>query len=146
MFLPQLNSPWIATFFNLHHFTKEPILVGYSGGESARQLETHSDKTVIDNVMDNFKKIFGNDLPTPEDYVNTRWSLNPFSYGSYSYLKTGASGIDYDVMAQSVANRLFFAGETTSSKYPATTHGAYLSGIREAEKIKEVFTAIPACF
>jgi monoamine oxidase len=123
----------------LHHFIKEPILIGYSGGDNARRLETYSDKAVIDIIMRDFKKLFGHDIPAPTDYVNTRWSHNPFSYGSYSYLKTGSSPTDYDVMAQSVSDRLFFAGEATSSKYPATTHGAYLSGIREAKKIKDIF-------
>ncbi len=31
--------------------------------------------------------------------------------------------------------QLFFAGEATSQQYPATAHGAYWSGQREAERI-----------
>ena len=34
-----------------------------------------------------------------------------------------------------VSNKLFFAGEHTDSDYRGTVHGAYLSGIREADKI-----------
>jgi monoamine oxidase len=85
--------------------------------------------------MSNFKEFFGKSLPSPISYVNTRWSQDPFSNGSYSYILTGASGEDYEAIAKPILNKLFFAGEATSSKYPATTHGAYLSGIREAERI-----------
>ena len=42
---------------------------------------------------------------------------------------------DYDTLAAPVEDRLFFAGEATNRAYRATVHGAYLSGIREAERI-----------
>jgi hypothetical protein len=38
-------------------------------------------------------------------------------------------------LAQPVADKLFFAGEATHDRDPATLHGTYLSGIREARRI-----------
>lgn len=35
--------------------------------------------------------------------------------------------------------RLFFAGEHTIRDYPATVHGAMLSGLREAERVVSLF-------
>lgn len=42
-----------------------------------------------------------------------------------------------------VMPRLFFAGEHTIRNYPATVHGALLSGIREAGRIADYFLGFP---
>lgn len=72
-------------------------------------------------------------IPNPLQTVCTRWGSDPFSLGSYSNVAVGASGDDYDILAESVGDgRLFFAGEATTRRYPATMHGAFLTGLREA--------------
>lgn len=72
--------------------------------------------------------------------VVTRWGSDPMSYGSYSNVTVGCRGPeDYDILAEPVAGRVFFAGEATTRKYPATMHGAFLSGLREAANISGGF-------
>lgn len=39
--------------------------------------------------------------------------------------------------------RLLFAGEHTNRQYPATVHGAFLSGIREAARLADQFLGPP---
>jgi hypothetical protein len=50
--------------------------------------------------------------------------------------------LDYDMLSMPVEHDntgLFFAGEHTMRYYPATVHGAYLSGLREAGRIADKF-------
>lgn len=42
-------------------------------------------------------------------------------------------GDDYDILGESLGGRVFFAGESTNRKYPATMHGAFFSGTREVK-------------
>ena len=91
----------------------------------------------------------------PRETVVTRWKSDEWSRGSYSYVAAGSSGNDYDLMASPVANttlgpaigtaqpRVFFAGEHTIRNYPATVHGALLSGLREAGRIADQFLGSP---
>jgi lysine-specific histone demethylase 1 len=74
-------------------------------------------------------------VPNPLQAICTRWGTDRFTYGSYSYVAIGSSGDDYDILAENVGDRIFFAGEATNRRYPATMHGALLSGYREAANI-----------
>jgi polyamine oxidase len=65
----------------------------------------------------------------------TRWRADPFALGSYSFLAKGSEPRDRDVLAAPGNGRLFFAGEATDRDFPATVHGALLSGRRAAEEI-----------
>jgi len=45
------------------------------------------------------------------NYFVTQWSKDVWSQMSYSFVKTGGSGEAYDVIAEDVQGKLFFAGE-----------------------------------
>jgi len=42
-------------------------------------------------------------------------------------------------MAEPVEDTILFAGEATNRDYQGTVHGAYLSGLREAKRILEIY-------
>ncbi|KAL1437118.1 hypothetical protein MTO96_049110 [Rhipicephalus appendiculatus] len=119
-------------------------------------MENVSDDVIVGRCLAVLKGIFGS-VPQPKETVVTRWRADPWSRGSYSYVATGASGSDYDILATPVTPpsvvpgssqpqslpRLFFAGEHTIRNYPATVHGALLSGLREAGRIADQFLGCP---
>jgi monoamine oxidase len=70
--------------------------------------------------------------------LRTKWQTNENSFGAYSFTQVGTQMQHFDDIAAEVNDRLFFAGEHTHVDYFSTAHGAYLSGIREAEKISNL--------
>ena len=73
--------------------------------------------------------------PAPSNALVTRWGLDPFARGSYSYLAVGATPSDREALRSDVGSELFFAGEATSTDHPSTVHGALLEGRAAALRI-----------
>jgi len=122
-------------FLNVKKFAPINALMTFAFGDYATVTENMSDGSVVDEIMLHLKNIYGSNIPNPNGLLRTKWSQNINAYGAYSYATNGTTTADFDTLAKAVNNRLFFAGEHTSRDYRGTVHGAYLSGIREADKI-----------
>lgn len=129
-----VKGQW-AEWLNYHYYTRQPGLLGFNAGQHGSEIEALSDSEIIDEAMQTLFHRYGNDIPQPEAQLITRWGSDPFALGAYSYIATGASVADYQELSKSVNQRLFFAGEATSTDHPSTVHGAFLSGLREANKV-----------
>ncbi|PON90422.1 Lysine-specific histone demethylase [Trema orientale] len=129
-------------FYSYSSVSGGPLLVALVAGDAAIRFELMSPVESVRRVLDILRAIFnpkGIAVPDPIQAVCTRWGKDNFAYGSYSYVAVGSSGDDYDLLAESVGDgRVFFAGEATNKQYPATMHGAFLSGMREAANIFRV--------
>ncbi|RXN13440.1 Lysine-specific histone demethylase [Labeo rohita] len=105
-------------------------------GDALSLLRDLQDSQVVDLCMSVLRELFQEqDVPDPVRFFVTHWSRDPWSRMSYSFVKTGGSGEAYDIIAEDVQGKLFFAGEATNRHFPQTVTGAYLSGVREASKI-----------
>ncbi|XP_039270275.2 lysine-specific histone demethylase 1A-like isoform X1 [Styela clava] len=135
---------------------KAPVLLALIAGKASNVAEKIGDDLILARALAVLKGIYGTEnVPEPKHSHITRWGSDPWAKGSYSYVSTTSSGDDYDVMAKPVfptdgdensdfkdakkLPRLFFAGEHTMRNYPATVHGALLSGFREAGNIADQF-------
>jgi len=142
-------------FWNLY---KAPVLLALVAGEAAAIMENVSDDVIVGRCIAVLKGIFGPaNVPPPKETVVTRWRADPWSRGSYSFVATGSSGNDYDILATPIIPgnpgkgndmiknppRIFFGGEHTIRNYPATVHGALLSGLREAGRIADQYLGCP---
>lgn len=136
-----IGVPQSHTFeiFNTYRQLKKPILVGFLAGLDVRRTQTdQSDDALVQRMVQQLKTMFGDELPAIKKSKCTRWSLDRFSMGAYSHMAIGSTEEDVDALIEPIDNRVFFAGEATSEESPSTVHGAYLSGIREAERIVQL--------
>ncbi|KAJ8542295.1 hypothetical protein K7X08_017161 [Anisodus acutangulus] len=126
-------------FYNYATVAGGPLLLALVAGEAAHKFEIMPPIDAVTKVLQILKGIYepqGIEVPLPIQTVFTRWGSDPFSFGSYSNVAVGASGDDYEILAETVGEgRLFFAGEATTRRYPATMHGAFITGLREAAKM-----------
>jgi monoamine oxidase len=116
-------------------YIDQPVLMAFHGGVKGFALEEFSDEEIISGAMKTLRTIYGDEIPEPEGYVITRWGKDPFALGSYSHIPPFASGDDLDALFEPVDDVLYFAGEATHREFPATVHGAYLSGIAAANLV-----------
>lgn len=110
-------------------------LMTFAYADYARQTETMTDAQVVGEIMSHLKDMYGNNIPYPSSMLRTKWQTNENAFGAYSYTAVGTEMSHFDDLAKEINNKLFFAGEHTNRDYFSTAHGAYLSGIREADKI-----------
>jgi len=113
-------------------------LMTFAYADYARQTETMADAQLINEIMTNLRDIYGTNIPNPTNMLRTKWQANENSFGAYSYTAVGTEMKHFDDLAEEINDKLFFAGEHTEADYFSTAHGAYLSGIREANKIIEL--------
>lgn len=129
------NFSWVA-ITNLYKVNENKALVAFISGNQAELMENKTDNSIVNDLLEHLKLIYGSDIPRPTYHKITRWFSDPFSYGSYSFIKVDGDGYAYNELAKPINHRLFFAGEATHAKFPATVHGAYLSGLRAAQQIQ----------
>ena len=127
------TGQWAETL-NLYPYTGEPILTMFNAGSYGARIETMPDREVVNQALAALGAMYGR-VPRPQDAVTTRWRSDPWSYGSYSYVPVGAPFQRHVDLALPIDGRVFFAGEATHKDYPATVHGALLSGVRAARQV-----------
>ncbi|XP_030342025.1 peroxisomal N(1)-acetyl-spermine/spermidine oxidase [Strigops habroptila] len=124
------------------------VLCGFIAGKESEYMETLSDSEVLSTMTHVLRTLTGNLLlPAPRSMLRSRWHSAPYTRGSYSYVAVGSSGDDIDILAQPLPEdpkdprplQLLFAGEATHRTFYSTTHGALLSGWREAERLNQLF-------
>lgn len=124
---------WSETL-NLYPYLRQPVLAMFNPGSFGAEIEQHSDAELAARAVETLRAVYG-EVPEPREVVSTRWGMDPWTRGSYSYLPVGADFETYREMSRPVGERLFFAGEATHSRFPSTVHGALLSGRRAARQI-----------
>jgi monoamine oxidase len=127
------DTKW-REFINLTVETGKPILLALHAGEAASNMRQMSNDQIANEAFSVLRTAYS-DAMKPLRATTTAWEDDPYAYGSYSFVKVGGSLEMYDDLS-SPQGRVYFAGEHTNSNYPATVHGAYLSGVRAARMLQ----------
>ena len=123
-------------WFNVTKTTGIPCLIALMAGDAAFDQEKTSNDKLVAEATAVLRSVFGaHRVPNPIEAVVTRWVSDKFARGSYSSAGPEMNVDDYDIMARPVGRHLHFAGEHTIGTYPATVHGAYISGVRAASDL-----------
>ena len=124
-----------SEFVNLSAYGAGPAIMCFNAADYARTLEQASDRETASLAVEALRSMFGNDFPEPAGVQITRWAADPFAGGSYSFPNAQTRYETRRNLLRPVDQRLFFAGEATSSRAPGTLHGAILSGRATANAV-----------
>lgn len=114
-------------------------LSGWIAG--SEEFERLDDKTIALECTRLLRIFLANEsIPEPKSIIRTKWNMNRFSRGSYSHMPLGCSSVDQQHLAEPIPSKnkpvVMFAGEATHTDgMYSTTHGAFLTGLRESERI-----------
>ncbi len=130
----QETGRW-PVWMNYRTFSKDKILMGLCMGDYAKQADLMLNEELIEDGLKVLKNVWEDDVGEVQNVLRTSWLNDPFTKGAYSFPRVDNSEEDFENLAESVDNRLFFCGEHTDLEYLGTTHGALYTGIRAAKEV-----------
>jgi monoamine oxidase len=113
------------------------LVVAHFGGDYARSVAAQGEAAAVNHMLGRLVAILGEDAR--KAFRGGRlagWSADPHALGCYSIAKPGEAEAR-EVLAQPVANRLWFAGEASAGAGSMTAGGAALAGARAIEMIRK---------
>ncbi|KAL9443770.1 hypothetical protein AB3S75_017032 [Citrus x aurantiifolia] len=146
----------------LESLSDEDIINGVSTTISSflsqpqKKVESNSHELWNGNVNHHVESSKGSEVKFTK-VLKSKWGNDPLFLGSYSYVAVGSSGDDLDTMAEPLPKigpnfvssaipplQILFAGEATHRTHYSTTHGAYFSGLREANRLLQHYHSVGA--
>ncbi|KAK7109291.1 spermine oxidase-like isoform X2 [Littorina saxatilis] len=140
-----LRHCWYRKIYSFE-VVHERILVGWLSGKEALFMESLTEEQIGEDCVEVLKKMLKKDIPPPVRVIRTRWGTNPLTRGSYSFIKVGSSQEDVTELSKPLKSKgqpkpsVLFGGEATHPRFYSTTHGALLTGYREANRIVKMYT------
>lgn len=126
---------WWHSWYDLTALHGVPTLLTFAAGPSAIETRSWSQDRVVDSVLEALRVIYGNRVENPVSVRITDWQSDPYSQGSYAYMRPGSKVGGHDLMATPIDGVLHIAGEATWGEDSATVTAALRSGHRAAENI-----------
>ncbi|XP_053352409.1 spermine oxidase-like [Clarias gariepinus] len=140
------KETWFKKISGFDAVARHPtVLCGWITGREALHMETLQDSEIGDVCVSLLRSFTSWPVPDVSKVLITRWGHDSNVYGSYTVIPKGVNGIiSQKALAEPVPGmkasdskplQVLFAGESTHLQFYTTTHGAYMSGVREAERL-----------
>ncbi|KAF4087137.1 hypothetical protein AMELA_G00092380 [Ameiurus melas] len=141
------EETWFKKISGFDAVARHPtVLCGWITGREALHMETLQDSEVGDICLRLLRSFTDWPVPDLSKVLVTKWGHDSNVYGSYSYIPKEVNGVrEQKALAtplppqgkasHSKPLQVLFAGEATHENFYTTTHGAYLSGVREAKRL-----------
>ncbi|KAL4231475.1 hypothetical protein ACF0H5_009052 [Mactra antiquata] len=134
-----LANSWYRKIYSFE-VTHENVVTGWLCGKEAIYMESLSEEQIAEDCRNVLQKFLKKDIPLPSKVIRTKWGDSDTTKGSYCYIKVGASVQDVISLGEPIIDGnqkpvIMFAGEATHPSFYSTTHGALLTGHREAKRI-----------
>ncbi|MFN4155440.1 MAG: flavin monoamine oxidase family protein [Paracoccaceae bacterium] len=111
------------------------LMVGFVGGDFAWEIEAAGPEAAVDFATDRLADLFGSDIRRHVTHGSmTRWSGDRHVRGAYAVARPGRSAAR-SILADPVADRIWFAGEALAGPLVQTAAGARLSGEAVAARV-----------
>ncbi|WP_091771584.1 FAD-dependent oxidoreductase [Maricaulis salignorans] len=134
--LADARGEW-SEFVNLGAYDQGAAIMAFNAGSFAHELESASDATTGMLALEALRSMFGSSFPEPTALQVTRWAGDENAFGSHSFPIEATRADTRIRLLDAVDNRIFFAGEATSTNAPGTVHGAMRSGRAAAVAVVE---------
>ena len=120
--------------YTLHAFGR-PQIECYYGASLAANLERGGERAFVAHAVEDLTRHLGSGFAKRVRFLGLHcWAADPFARGSYSFALPEQAD-KRAVLAATVDDRLYFAGEACSLHDFSTAHGAYRTGTAAAEAI-----------
>ncbi|KAM9486234.1 spermine oxidase isoform 1-T3 [Clarias gariepinus] len=146
------KETWFKKICGFDAVARHPtVLCGWITGREAIHMETLQDREIGDVCVRLLRSFTGWSVPDVSQVLISRWGHDPHVLGSYTFIPHWVNGVkEHEALAsplpccsqvpESKPLQVLFAGEATHVNFYTTTHGAYLSGIREAQRLINQYT------
>jgi monoamine oxidase len=124
-------------WMNYRTFSDVNVILGVSVGAYARVADTMTDTAMTTDALEVLRSVWGDAVGAPIEVLTTHWSRDQDTFGAYTYPTPGTRPSDFDDLGEAIEDVVFLCGEHTTFDHAGTVQGAYLSGLRAADRIAE---------
>ncbi|XP_057191332.1 spermine oxidase-like [Triplophysa rosa] len=137
------KETWYKKITGFDTVARHPTaLSGWITGREALHMETLEDSEIGETCVRLLRTFTGWSVPEASKMLISRWGHDSHVRGSYTFVPHRVDGVEeHKALASPLPPKgseplqVLFAGEATHVNFYTTTHGAYMTGVREAQRL-----------